>query len=123
MPKAIYQVDVKTRKVVEILGSEGLFSPRTSPDGRYIAAVRLDQRALLLFDRMTQHWTTLSTLGVGDPVWSHDGRYLYFQDFLGAGKPIYKVALPAGNTELVSTIDSLRTFTCTGLFRTRSNDQ
>lgn len=109
LPKAIYQVDVATRKVTEIPGSEGLFSPRISPDGRYIAAVRLDQRALLLFDRSTQHWTTLSTLGVGDPVWSHDGAYVYFQDFLAAGKPIYKVARATGRTELVSTINSLRT--------------
>jgi Tol biopolymer transport system component len=109
LPKAIYQVDVATRKVVEVPGSEGLFSPRISPDGRYIAAARLDQRALLLYDRTAQQWTTLSTLGVGDPVWSHDGSYLYFQDFLGAGKPIYRVALPTGKTELVATIDSLRT--------------
>lgn len=109
MPKAIYQVDVATRKVTEIPGSQGLFSPRISPDGRYIAAVRLDQRALLLFDRSSQRWSTLSTLGVGDPIWSHNGTYLYFQDFLGTGKPIYRVAIPSGKTELVSTIDSLRT--------------
>ena len=109
LTKAIYEVDVATRKVAAIPGSEGLFSPRCSPDGRYIAAVRLDQRALLLFDRTTQQWTTLTTLGTADPVWSHDGRYLYFQDFLTAGKPIYKVALPTGRIELVSTIDSLRT--------------
>jgi len=109
LPKAIYVVDVATRKVAEVPGSEGLFSPRISPDGRYIAAVRLDQRALMLFDRTTQRWTTLSNRGVGDPIWSHDSRYLYFQDFLAAGKPIYKLALTTGNTELVSTIDSLGT--------------
>ena len=50
-PKAIYLLDIKTRKVAEIPGSTGLFSPRLSPDGRYIAAIRLDQTALLLFDR------------------------------------------------------------------------
>jgi Tol biopolymer transport system component/DNA-binding winged helix-turn-helix (wHTH) protein len=113
LPKAIYQVDVATRRVAEIPGSQGLFSPRISPDGRYIAAVRLDQHALLVFDRTTAKWSTVSTLGVGDPVWSHDGRYLYFQDFLGAGKPIYRIAMPAGTTELVSTIASLGTMPVT----------
>ena len=57
-PKAIYLLNLQTRKVTEISGSTGLFSPRLSPDGRYIAAMPLDQSALLLFDRTTEHWTT-----------------------------------------------------------------
>jgi Tol biopolymer transport system component len=48
-PKAIYLLELQTHKVTEIPGSTGLFSPRLSPDGRYIAAMRLDQKALLLF--------------------------------------------------------------------------
>jgi Tol biopolymer transport system component/DNA-binding winged helix-turn-helix (wHTH) protein len=105
--KAIYSLDLDTHKTAEIPGSAGLFSPRLSPDGRYIAAMPLDQRALMLFDRTTQRWTTLTSRGVGDPTWSQDGRYLYFQDFLEPGKPIYRVAVPAGKPEQVATIQSL----------------
>ena len=107
-PKAIYSLNIQTRQVTEIPGSAGLFSPRLSPDGHYIAALRLDQRALLLFDQSNQQWTTLTTHGVGDPTWSHDGRYLYFQDYLEEGKPIYRMAVPAGPAEPVATIGSLR---------------
>jgi len=107
-PKAIYTLNVQTRKVTEIPGSAGLFSPRLSPDGRYIAALRLDQRALLLFDRSNGQWTTLTTHGVGDPTWSHDSRYIYFQDYLEEGKPIYRMAVPAGRAEAVATIGNLR---------------
>lgn len=107
-PKAIYLLNLESHKVTEIPGSKGLFSPRLSPDGRYIAAMRLDQRALLLFDRNEQRWTTLTTQGVGDPAWSHDGHFLYFQDFLGTGKPIYRIAVPAGSVERVASIDNLR---------------
>src|ERR1700747_20531 len=32
---AIYRLDLKTGKVSSIPGSDGLFSPRASPDGRY----------------------------------------------------------------------------------------
>jgi Tol biopolymer transport system component/DNA-binding winged helix-turn-helix (wHTH) protein len=112
-PKAIYILNLQTHKVTEIPGSNGLFSPRLSPDGRYIAAMRLDQRALLLFDRSNQQWTTLTTHGVGDPTWSHDGRYLYFQDYLEEGKPIYRMAIPAGHAEPVSTIANLRPIAAT----------
>jgi len=107
-PKAIYLLDLATKKVSGIPGSTGLFSPRLSPDGRYLAAMPLDQHALLLFDRTTQRWSTLAAHGIGDPTWSHDGRYVYFQDFLEADKPIYRVAVPAGKPEKIATIDNLR---------------
>ena len=112
-PKAIYLVNLQTSKVTEIPGSTGLFSPRLSPDGRFIAAMPLDQRALLLFDRTTSRWATLTAQGVGDPTWSHDSRSIYFQDFLATGKPIYRIAVPAGKPQLVATIDNLRPIAAT----------
>jgi Tol biopolymer transport system component/DNA-binding winged helix-turn-helix (wHTH) protein len=112
-PKAIYLLNLQTHKVTEIPSSTGLFSPRLSRDDRYIAAIRLDQKALLLFDRAQERWTTLATHGVGDPTWSHDSRYLYFQDFLEAGKPIYRIAVPAGQPQQVATISNLRPIAAT----------
>jgi Tol biopolymer transport system component len=112
-PKAIYSLNLQTHIVTEIPGSAGLFSPRLSPDGHYIAAMRLDQRALLLFDRSNGKWTTLTTHGVGDPTWSHDGRYLFFQDYLEEGKPIYRMDVPAGTADLEATIDNLRPIAAT----------
>jgi Tol biopolymer transport system component/DNA-binding winged helix-turn-helix (wHTH) protein len=112
-PKAIYLLDIQSRKVTEIPGSTGLFSPRLSPDGRYIAAMRLDQRALLLYDRQQERWTTLTSQGVGDPTWSHDGRFLYFQNFLEKGKPIFRISSPAGHADLVATIANLRPIAAT----------
>jgi dipeptidyl aminopeptidase/acylaminoacyl peptidase len=35
-------VDIKTGRVAMVPGSSGLFSPRWSPDGRYLAAVSVD---------------------------------------------------------------------------------
>ena len=101
-PKAIYQLDLATHKTVQIPGSAGLFSPRLSPDGRYIAAMPLDQRALMLYDRSSQsgsgqHWITLTKHGVGDPTWSHDGRFVYFQDFLDPASPYTELPCPAEN--------------------------
>lgn len=112
-PKTIYRLDLQSHKVTEIPGSTGLFSPRLSPDGRYIAAMRLDQHALLLFDRASEQWTTISTHGVGDPTWSHDGKFLYFQDFLEEGKPVYRISVPGGHEEQVATIANLRPIAAT----------
>jgi Tol biopolymer transport system component/DNA-binding winged helix-turn-helix (wHTH) protein len=111
--KAIFSLDLETHKLAKIPGSDGFFSPRLSPDGRYIAAMPLDQRALMLFDRLTQRWTTLTVHGAGDPTWSHDSRYVYFQDFLEPGKPIYRIAVPSGTPEQVAAIEDLRPIAAT----------
>jgi Tol biopolymer transport system component len=50
---------------------------------------------------------------VEDPTWSHDGRSIYFQDFLEAGKPIYRLVVPSGKTERVATIANLRPIAAT----------
>lgn len=112
-PKAIYMLNLETHKLAEIPGSAGFFSPRLSPDGRYIAAMPLDQKALMLYDRTTQRWTKLTSQGVGDPTWSHDGHFLFFQDFLAQGKPIYRIAVPSGKPEQVATIENLRPIAAT----------
>ena len=49
-PRSIHLLDVKTRQVSTISGSEGLYSPRWSPDGRYIAALRVGPEILVIFD-------------------------------------------------------------------------
>ena len=58
-------------------------------------------------------WTTLIAHGAGDPTWSNDGRFLYFQDFLEAGKPIYRIAVPGRPARPVATIDDLRPIAAT----------
>ena len=49
-PRSIHLLDVKTRQISTISDSEGLYSPRWSPDGRYIAALRVGPEILLVFD-------------------------------------------------------------------------
>jgi len=78
---AVYRVDLKTRGVSSIPGSDGLFSPRLSPDGRYISALNIGETKLMLFDASTNSW---SSLAKGDQVgyneWSHDGKYVYMRE-------------------------------------------
>jgi len=72
-------LDLATHQVSTLPGSQGLFSPRWSPNGRYVVALRSDSSALLLFDFETQKWTELfKGRGLGWPEWSKDGQYIYF---------------------------------------------
>ena len=49
-------LDLRTRKLSVVLGSEGLFSPHWSPDGLYIAALSFGRENLMRYDFKTQEW-------------------------------------------------------------------
>ncbi len=70
--------DVKTNQVSTLSGSNGFFSPRWSPDGRYLIALPFASHSLNLFDFATQKWQELSKVSLGFPNWSKDGDYVYF---------------------------------------------
>ena len=71
-------LDLKTNQVSTLPGSKGLFSPRWSPDGRYLAAMPFDSRSLMLFDFATQKWQEIAKISLGFPNWSKNSDYMYF---------------------------------------------
>jgi eukaryotic-like serine/threonine-protein kinase len=79
-PNAIIRIlDVSTHQVSTVPGSKGLFSPRWSPDGRYLAAMPISSRSLSLFDFAAQKWEEIAKVGSSFPNWSKNGEYVYFQ--------------------------------------------
>jgi len=89
--EAIFLVDLKTGQASTVPGSEGLFSPRWSPDGRFLAAIPgSDQTKLMLYDFQTQKWSdwTKDVGQIGFISWSKDGKFIYFDRFL-TGKPFW----------------------------------
>jgi serine/threonine protein kinase/Tol biopolymer transport system component len=75
---SIQLLDMNTHQRSTVPGSTGLYSPRWSPDGRYIAAMNFDSRVLMLFDFQTQKWQELARVTMGFPNWSKNSDYVYF---------------------------------------------
>lgn len=75
---AIHILNLKTHQLSTMPGSEGLWSPRWSPDGRYLAALSYDVQTLLLFDFKSQRWKELTRAHFEYPSWSRDSAYIYF---------------------------------------------
>ena len=78
-------LNLANHQISLIPGSQKLFSPRWSPDGRYLAAMPSDSSALLLFDFQTQRWTELARGTFGWPNWAADGKSIYVMDSGGNG--------------------------------------
>jgi serine/threonine protein kinase/Tol biopolymer transport system component len=71
-------LDLKTHHLSALPGSQQLFSPRWSPDGKYMAAIRSDSQSLLIFDFAKQKWSEpLKGRNISFPNWSRDSQYLY----------------------------------------------
>jgi Tol biopolymer transport system component len=80
---AIHILDLANHQVSNVPGSQGLYSPRWSPDERYISAFSADSKTILLFDLQSQKWSELANGSLAWLNWSHDGQYIYVLDYRG----------------------------------------
>ncbi|MGA8270802.1 MAG: hypothetical protein WB919_04530, partial [Candidatus Sulfotelmatobacter sp.] len=86
-------LDFKTHQTTTVPGSEGLFSPRWSPNGRYLAALAPDNTTLMLYDFKEQKWSKWATSAgaVNYPLWAKDSESLYFDDLVDGAETIRQV--------------------------------
>jgi Tol biopolymer transport system component len=106
-------VDVKTHRAETVPGSDGLFSPRWSPDGRYIAALSPDFTTVVLFDFETHKWHKWLTEPAGAvsyPVWSADSKYLYFDDLVSDEESIRQVKVGERHADRVFTLQGIERY-------------
>jgi Tol biopolymer transport system component len=106
-------VDVNTKQSSDVPGSEGLFSPRWSPDGRYVAALSPDFTTVMLFDYQTKQWTSWLTEPAGAvsyPTWSADSKYLYFDDLVTEEESIRKVKIGEKRAEKVFKLEGIERY-------------
>jgi len=100
----IHIADLKTSQISDVPESENLFSPRCSQDGRYVAALSTDSTKLMLYDMEKKSWTQLAVSRFGFENWSHDGKYLYAEDYSDKTDDLVRVSVPNGKMERLRSI-------------------
>jgi len=103
--------DVQTHQISRLVGSQGVFASRWSPDGHYIVGLSNDNQKLMLMDVKTRQWRELSrSNSFGYLAWSADSRYVYF-DTLFERNPVYqRVRVLDGRIETIVDMKRIRTF-------------
>jgi serine/threonine protein kinase len=96
-------LDLASHTVSVIPGSDGLWGPRWSPDGKSISAVTLDSNRSKIFDLTANRWASVNTGSIAFPEWSHDSRYLYYLSWL-KDPGVFRVRVPAGKPERVADL-------------------
>src|SRR5271166_6016795 len=101
-------LDLASHQISSLPESQGYYSPRWSPDGRYIAAMSAKADGLFLFDLRTRKWSELTQAPAGFPNWSADGKYLYFLSRV-PNRAVLRVSIIDRKVELVADLKDLPT--------------
>ena len=106
-PVVVYIMDLKTSTISTLPGSEGLWAPRWSPDGRRIVAQNTSLTALMIYEFKTQKWSELIRVSgkyLGYPQWSADSKLVYYW----TGDP-FSIRIEDRKIEKLASLAGIRT--------------
>ena len=90
--------DLKSQNSRVLPGSEDLWSPRWSPDGKHLVALAGNARTLWLHTFSNNSWVKLASAEtLGFPEWSRDSRYIYYVD--GSNDDILQIDISNRHSE------------------------
>ena len=103
-------IELRTRRVSVVPGSERMDSPRLSPDGRFIFAEIEGEHRSFLFDRLSQKWSEIAGRVTGSvwPQWSGDSKYVYLgrdPELPGGSYHILRLRVADLKVEPFTTVD------------------
>jgi len=103
-------LDLKTRQISIVPGSEGLIYPIWSPDGRYIAADAYGgpRNGAWIYNVSTHEWKRLPLVEYGYWAWSHDSKYIYYDGPSGDQTTAMRLRVADGKIEKVATLTGIR---------------
>jgi Tol biopolymer transport system component/DNA-binding winged helix-turn-helix (wHTH) protein len=113
--KQVYSIqllDLASRRVAPLPGTDTICCPRWSPDGRFLLASHQNWDDLLLYEFATQKWTVIvKGLGlIGYMEWTNDGKSVLFDTFEVTQPSFYRVRLSDLRLETVASISDIRRY-------------
>jgi Tol biopolymer transport system component len=110
-------LDMETRKVSTMPGSDGYYAPLWSPDGQYLAAIQNPPKSQAIYSLKTKQWKQLKVFEHewGFFVWAPDSKSIYlmlgpWEVGTGEQTGIYRLTVPDGKWELFTKFTGLSPF-------------
>jgi Tol biopolymer transport system component len=101
--EAIHILELSSHALTELPDSQGLWSSRWSPDGRYLSALTIEGQQLKLYDFKAKRWRSTEAEAVENSTWSSDSRYIYFNR--GLHDPaLLRLRVADGHVEMIVSL-------------------
>ncbi|HEY3053228.1 MAG TPA: winged helix-turn-helix domain-containing protein [Thermoanaerobaculia bacterium] len=104
--EVIHIYDIAKQQLSTLPGSEGLWTPRWSPSGRYMCAMTIEGQRLALFDFATGRWQRFEIGDIENPTWSRTEQWIQF-DSVGEDRALIRVRIADGTVERLASMNEL----------------
>jgi Tol biopolymer transport system component len=106
-------LDLTSHQIVTLPGSEGIWSPRWSHDGRLIVGIN-QSGGCSVFDLDSRQWSELQKGECNYPTFSSNSQFVYFIG--GTRDGVYRVAVSGGRVEHVVDLKGFHHVGANGLW-------
>jgi serine/threonine protein kinase/Tol biopolymer transport system component len=102
----IHVLNLASRELSVMPGSEGLYVPSWSPDGEFLVAIAQEPSRMMLYTARTKTWKELKQFDAlwGYWIWARDSKSLYMAMMQGQDG-IYKLTAPQGVWQKISSLE------------------
>jgi dipeptidyl aminopeptidase/acylaminoacyl peptidase len=102
-------MNLRTKQMHEVPDSRGFNTPRWSPDGRFLAAVRWGTSELAFYEIATRKWRTVSGTRVGYLNWSDKSDKLFFLSIASGPEPeIEYLEIKSFKVKIAASLSAVR---------------
>ena len=99
----LHELNLETHALTDIPGSEGMWLPTRSRDGRYVLAISVDEKVKLrMYDVATKSWTEVRQGLLADFGFYPDGKSIFYSD--GEGQAMYRMRLSDRKIERIADV-------------------
>ncbi len=105
-------LDLATRNISIMPGSEGFYVPSWSPDGKYMVAIAENPSRMVLYSTASKTWKDLRIFKAPWAywVWANDGKSVYFairEAGLDGEPGIYQLTIGTGEWNQVAKLNGV----------------
>jgi eukaryotic-like serine/threonine-protein kinase len=103
---SLHEIDLETHKLADVPGSEGMWTPARSRDGKYLLAkTAAAPYTLKLYDFATKKWTELAQGSLADYGFYPDDKAIYYAD--DVKNAMFRIRLSDHKVEQIADLNNI----------------